>query len=454
MATSSTDHERRLQALERLLRNEARSAQELISALDISQPTLSRTIQAYPEMLSSFRVSGDRTPRYAMLRKLPGGLNPRQVVYKVSDTGAYEEFAKVEFLSGGATLERGPTKTALYGGLPPYMAFSSPTGFLGRQVAHAAAASERHFPESLKDWGDDHRVSYLFTRALNLPGNLVYGGSSLEREMEFRKAPALRAEEKLAHYEAAANQLRDSAYGSSAGGEQPKFLSLTDDAGHIIVKFAKKGTRMADLLPLEHLALRSLEEVGVPASRTQVATTTDYVFLEIQRFDRSGRHGRIGMLSGGSIDDEFFGARDTWSEFAARCEEAGYISAEDARHIDVMAAFSELIGNGDRHFENISVLLREDGEYKGVAPAYDILPMRYASIGAGVDPELLPINPKLGTIGAKADVWRRAADAASRFWTAVQQDETGLPVSTGFRELATQNLRIAREFVVPLLPSA
>lgn len=452
MATATGDHERRLQELERLLRHEPRSAQELMNALDISQPTLSRTIQASPGVLTSFRVPGDRTPKYATLRKLPGGLNPRQTVYRISDTGIYEEFAKVEFLSGGATLERGPAKTALYGGLPPYMAFSSPTGFLGRQVARAAAASEGHFPESLKDWGDDHRVFYLFTRGLNLPGNLVYGDSCLQREMEFRKAPAMPAEEKLGHYMAAAIQLKDSAYGSSAGGEQPKFLSLTEDSGHVIVKFAKKGTRMADLLPLEHLALRSLEEAGVPAAKTELAASTDHVFLEVQRFDRSGRHGRVGMLSAGSIDDEFFGARDTWSEFAARCEKARYLSAEDARHIDVMAAFSELIGNGDRHFDNISVLLQEDGEYKGVAPAYDILPMRYAPIGAGVDPDLAPINPKLGTIGAKPQVWARAADAASRFWTAVRQGRTGLPVSRAFRELAAQNLDVAQEFVTPLLP--
>jgi len=88
------------------------------------------------------------------------------------------------------------------------------------------------------------------------------------------------------------------------------------------------------------------------------------------------------MLSCGSVDDEYFGGRDSWSEFAARCEDAGYLSAQQARDIDVMAAFSELIGNTDRHFENISMLLDEDGEYAGVAPAYDILPMRYASIGA------------------------------------------------------------------------
>jgi hypothetical protein len=451
MATGNPENEERLRALERFLRHEPRSAQELTAALAISQPTLSRTIRAFPDVLTSFKVSGDRTPKYALLRKLPGRLHPRQNIYRISDTGAMEPFAKVEFLSGGATLERTPTQTILYGGLPPYMAFSSPSGFLGRQVARAAA-SEMQLPESLKDWGDDHRIAYLFTRGLNLAGNLVYGDTSLQREMEFRQAPSTPPADKLAHYVAMANQLKDAAYGSSAGGEQPKFLSLTDDMGHVIVKFAKQGNRMADLLPLEHLALRSLAEVGVPASKTQLSAAGGYVFLEVQRFDRIGRHGRVGMLSCGSIDDEFFGARDTWSEFAARCEQAKYLSAEDARHIDVMAAFSELIGNGDRHFENISILLGEDGEYAGLAPAYDILPMRYASIGGGVDPDLTPIAPKVGTIGAKPEVWARAADATNRFWTAVQRGQPDLPVSEEFQALAAENLAVAREFVGPLVP--
>ena len=454
-ASSTPDSGQRLQELERLLRHGPRSAQALMAALGISQPTLSRTIRAVPDVLTTFRVSGERTPQYGLLRKLPGGLNPRQTVYRISATGAMEPFARLEFLSGGATLERGGpgNKTILYGGLPPYMAFSCPSGFLGRQVARAAAAEMQHVPESLKDWGDEHRIAYLFTRGLNLAGNLVYGDASLQKELDFRRAPATPpAAGKLAHYLAMATQLKEAAYGSSAGGEQPKFLSLAEDAGHVIVKFARQGSRMAELLPLEHLALRALAEVGVPAARTQLLVAGDYVFLEVQRFDRLGAHGRVGMLSAGSIDDEFFGARDSWPEFAARCEQARYLSATDARHIDVMAAFSELIGNGDRHFENISVLLGEDGEYQGVAPAYDILPMRYASIGGGVDPALTPITPRLGTIGAKPEVWARAAQAAEVFWEAVRDGQDGLPITQGFRELAGINLAVAREFVGPLLP--
>lgn len=427
------------------------SAAQLVAALGVSQPTLSRTIQNLARSVTSFRISGHRTPRYALLRELPQGLSARQQIYRYLRQGNVEPFAQVEFLSGGATLERMGHVTRLYEGLPPYMAFAAPSGFLGRQIAHEAAKAPG-FPGSLKDWNDDHRVVYLFTMGVNLPGNLVFGDVSLQKELDFRNLPPTPAERKLEDYVGMAAQLRGTVYGSSAGGEQPKFLWLTEDTGHVIVKFAKRGSRMAELLPLEHLALRSLAEVGVPASRTQLLASDEHVFLEVQRFDRLGLTGRIGMLSAGAVDDEFFGKRDSWPEFAARCEQEKHLSAEDARHVDTMAAFSELIGNSDRHFENISLLIREDGEYQGIAPAYDILPMRYASIGGGVDPDLTTIEPKVGTIGAKPEVWRRAHAAAERFWVAAQVEELGGLLSDAMRELAGRNLARAREFVGPLLP--
>ncbi len=145
--------------------------------------------------------------------------------------------------------------------------------------------------------------------------------------------------------------------------------------------------------------------------------------------------------------------RDTWSEFAARCETAKYLSPADARHVDTVAAFSELIGNTDRHFENISLLIDEAGEYAGIAPAYDILPMRYASIGGGVDPALTPIEPKVGTIGAKPEVWARAMDAAERFWGAVQTESLVVATSAQIKHLAAENLEVARKFAGPLLPA-
>lgn len=332
------------------------------------------------------------------------------------------------------------------------MAFAAPSGFLGRQLAHEASKVPG-FPGSLKDWNDDHRVAYLFTMGVNLPGNLVFGDTSLQMELDFRKLQPTLAEDRLDNYVGMATRLKGAAYGSSAGGEQPKFLWLSEDTGHVIVKFAKLGSRMAELLPLEHLALRCLDELGVPACRTQLLASKDYVFLEVQRFDRVGLTGRVGMLSAGAVDDEFFGKRDSWPEFATRCEQAKYLSAEDARLVDTMAAFSELVGNSDRHFENISLLIREDGEYQGIAPAYDILPMRYASIGGGLDPDLTTIDPKVGTIGAKPEVWGRAFAAAERFWKAAAQfEDLEAPLSHAIKDLAARNLARAREFVAPLLP--
>lgn len=49
-----------------------------------------------------------------------------------------------------------------------------------------------------------------------------------------------------------------------------------------------------------------------------------------------------------------------------------------------------------------------------MAQAYDILPMRYAPLGGGVDQDLTAIKPRIGPIGAKPNVWGAAADAAER----------------------------------------
>ncbi|GAB2828984.1 type II toxin-antitoxin system HipA family toxin YjjJ [Comamonas piscis] len=440
------------QAIERALSGGPCSGQQLLDALDISQPTLSRTIRELSTRITMFREPGQRAPQYALLRKLPLGLHPRQRVYRFLSTGNIVPYADLEFLAGGGTLERQEAGAIrLYEGLPPYMLFAAPSGFLGRQLAQTAARNQP-FPASLKDWSDDHRIAFLFTQGLNLPGNLIFGDLPLQREMDLMRQPRPQGQDKLDIYVGLAQQLKNESYGSSAGGEQPKFLWVAEDTGSVIVKFARTGSRMAELLPLEHLALASLAEVGVPTAKTQLLAQDEFVFLEVQRFDRVGKQGRLGMLSAGAVDDEFFGARDTWPEFAARCVHAEYLSQQHAEHVAVMAAFSELIGNTDRHFENISLLIGDDGEYLGIAPAYDILPMRYASIGGGLDPELVPIEPKVSTIGAVPKVWSLAARAADAFWEAASQAQGAAPTSAAMRELALRNRAVAREFAAPLLP--
>ncbi len=441
------------QAIQRALASGPRSGQQLLESLGISQPTLSRTIRELSASVSMFREPGQRTPQYAWLRKLPLGLNPRQRVYRFLSTGHIVPYADLEFLAGGGTLERQEAGAIrLYEGLPPYMLFAAPSGFLGRQLAQTAARNQP-FPASLNDWSDDHRIAFLFTQGLNLPGNLIFGDQPLQRELDLLRQPRQQPQDKLGIYVGLAQQLKHESYGSSAGGEQPKFLWVAEDSGSVIVKFARLGSRMAELLPLEHLALSALADVGVPAAKTQILVADEYVFLEVQRFDRVGQQGRLGMLSAGAVDDEFFGARDTWPEFAARCVHADYFSAQHAQRVAVMAAFSELIGNTDRHFENISLLIGDDGEYLGIAPAYDILPMRYAPIGGGLDPALVPIEPQVSTIGAVPQVWSLAARAADAFWQAASHAQLAAPISEAMRELAARNREVARAFAAPLLPA-
>lgn len=99
------------------------------------------------------------------------------------------------------------------------------------------------------------------------------------------------------------------------------------------------------------------------------------------------------------------------------------------------------------------MLIGDDSEYQGIAPAYDILPMRYASIGGGIDPELVPIGPKVGTIGASPVVWALAARAADAFWSAVESKALDAPIPDVIRALARQNRQVARDFAAPLLPT-
>jgi hypothetical protein len=60
----------------------------------------------------------------------------------------------------------------------------------------------------------------------------------------------------------------------------------------------------------------ALGEIGVQAAPTKLPAAGNCAFPAVGRFDYRGLTGWIGMLSAGSVDDEFFGLRDTLREFA------------------------------------------------------------------------------------------------------------------------------------------
>jgi len=186
------------------------------------------------------------------------------------------------------------------------------------------------------------------------------------------------------------------------------------------------------------------------AAATRCFESDGYGFLDVARFDRVGRFGRRGMLSAGAIDDALFGMPDNWPAFGQRCEKAGLLGAGSVRHVLVLTAFSGLIGNGDRHFENLSLMTDERGRPTEASPAVDILPMMYAPAGGGIEPALRLVSPSFQSLGARPDIWAQAFAAARDFWTKAASD---LRLCRPMRAISSGNRRHIADLVAPLLPA-
>jgi hypothetical protein len=325
----------------------------------------------------------------------------------------------------------------LHEGLPPVICDMAPAGYLGRRFADSHPSLT--LPPRLQDWSDDHRLLGLARRGEDAPGDLVIGEESLER---FLRSPVRGSTEK--DYPGLATASAEGGAGSSAAGEQPKFPAYR--AGHHhLVKFtpgdgSPSDLRWRDLLACEALALEVLQEVGVPVPQSRIVDVGGRRFLEVRRFDRAGLRGRRGVLTLGPLDDDLFGARDSWSEAAARLQDAKLLSAGDARRLRFLEAFGILISNGDRHFGNVSFYadgLRERPELV-LAPTYDMLPMD-AAPRAGVVPPLAEAEPSVRA--RLLDVWDDAQKLARIYWGRVAED---VRIGAKFRQAAARRARGAR----------
>jgi hypothetical protein len=198
-----------------------------------------------------------------------------------------------------------------------------------------------------------------------------------------------------------------------------------------------EGRRWADLLISEHIALSLIEEKGVPAVKTSLIEAGNRVFLEVVRFDRVGRYGRLPMISLRAIDNEFYGHQDNWVEAAKRMEAHNRLPREDARNLRWLSVFGDLIANTDKHFGNVSLVMGEGGRFS-LRPAYDMLPMFYRPMD-GVAHTRSFSPPAFST--AASGEWDLALRSAITFWERVGGD---LRISEGFRQICRENLEIVR----------
>jgi hypothetical protein len=109
------------------------------------------------------------------------------------------------------------------------------------------------------------------------------------------------------------------------------------------------------------------------------------------------------------------------------------LTADDARVLRLLEAFGVLIGNTDRHYGNISLLLKDDDWV--LSPTYDMLPMLYAPVGGELVVRDFAARPLQPTAAALPE-WAQARALAVAFWQAVAGDPR---VSAGFSAIAQEN---------------
>ena len=410
------------------------SSAELQEQLGVSQPTVSRALAPLVQTGQVQKVGAARSQRYVLPRTVPG-VGREVPVMRVNERGQASPFASLVPLQGGAIwVDEADGLSQQHGGLPWFLDDMRPQGFMGRTFAHAHP--ELQLGSDPRHWNDDDVLRALALFGDDLPGNLVVGEAAFQR---FHTLPqrASRAQSQADYPRMAEQAMQGTLSGSSAGGEQPKFCTRLGDR-HVIVKFspasdAPVDQRLRDLLVCEHLALSVLAQAGLPAAKTAIVSGGGRIFLEAERFDRTAQ-GRIGMVSLMVYDNEYVGEMDNWAATANRMLARGLLTAKDARTLRLLEAYGVLIANTDRHYGNISLILRNDDWT--LSPTYDMLPMLYAPLGGELverDFAARPLQPTAATLPE----WAQARTLAKTFWQAAASDRR---VSEGFRAIAAKNL--------------
>jgi hypothetical protein len=424
----------------------ASSAAELMQALRVSQTTASRALRELERHQRVLRMGSTRGARYA-LRRSVAAIGSQWPIYRVDEEGTPRELGALNAIHRDSYyVTADPERIrGVFQAIPYYFEDARPAGFLGRAVP--AAYPELGLPPRVVDWTDEHFLTYLTQRGPDTSGNLIVGVEALNRYLAAVQAPAVvsRRDRVTAYPRLATAAMAGALPGSSAQGEHPKFtacLAEGDRRTHVIVKFSPPrstptGQRWADLLTAEYLAHRVLDEYGIAACRSSLLDHDDRVFLECERFDRIGAHGRRGVVSLFALDTARYGHLDSWTASAERLAVDSLLSAEDVERIRFLDAFGALIANTDRHLGNVTLFDRHEGSLE-LAPVYDMLPMLFAP----QDDQL--VARQFEPVPARAawlSVWTRARALAESYLDRLAQESR---MSADFQQLCAQSLAVLR----------
>ena len=403
----------------------------LQQALGRSQPTVSRLLVG---LSSQFVVLGrGKRTRYALPHGILG-LPAQQPLLAVHENGQVEDWGRLSFLHGQRVHVQAPGIDVLVQGrLPWFLAPLRGEGFIGR--LHARELAAWGLPANPEQWTLEQTL-FAALHARDAPGALQLGeGPPAAASTE----PAVKsARTTTADWDALADATTHTGpAGSSAGGEQAKFLTRdADDGGARLVKYSPPrgtpfGVRWHDLLHAEALALAVLAEHGVAVAECRVVETARRTYLASRRFDRHGLHGRSHVVPLHAVHDAFVpGPRQHWAATCGALAEQRRLPAQAAAQSRALLHFGRLIGNTDMHFGNLSLRVALPDVAAGrftLAPCYDMLPMRWRPDAHSGELGLLPFTPE------PMDLQSAARPVAALFW---QRAARASALSADFRELA------------------
>lgn len=429
------------------------SSRELEQLLGLSQSSVSRVLRSLIEDRRVLRVGTTRGAQYGLRRQIES-IGDAWPLHRINTSGAIEELGTLHALAADQYYFE-PTRQALAmrfawegisEGIPYFLQDQRPGGFLGRAVP--LRYPELRLPQRVVDWNDDHYLRYLTQRGSDTVGDLILGTAALDDYLRIRstRQPIQTSQREVRYPELANAVMEGGLPGSSAHGEHPKFTAfLQDNVGtrHVLVKFSPPddtdtGLRWSDLLIAEHHALSLLATNGISAASSRIFQFAGRTYLEVDRFDREGAEGRLGVTSLLAIDSQLYGKVDNWIDAATRLHRDRRIDAATLEQVRLIATFGALIANTDRHFGNLAFLDEYQGTF-GLAPVYDMLPMLFApEHNQVVSRTFVPPDATSETLR----VYSRARTLAEEYWQGLTSDQR---LSQTFREIAaTCGLSVAQ----------
>ena len=434
--TDSTDQ---LALLSELARRGVASSAQLQQMLGKSQPTLSRLLarlaqQQLADGQAPLVVLGrQRSARYALAQPLLG-LPGQQALTWTDETGQRLPWGQLTHLGQERLhLQADGIDLVTTGRLPWLLAPLRLQGFLGRLWARSVQGAG--YDANPERWRLDQLLALLLRQVHDLPGAIALGDAAAPAQAS---APADAAALPAFLDAQAAGVASTLPAGSSAGGEQAKFLCADNGCSqHWLVKFSPPlgtpfGDRWSVLLQAEALALQVLAAHGVPVAAARVLHSDQRTYLVSTRFDRIGPTGARHVVPLDAVHDAFVpGPRRDWATTCRALAAQRRLAPDAAAQAGALLQFGRLIGNSDMHFGNLSLVVANPADAArgrfSLAPVYDMLPMRWRPDVQSGELDWLPFTPD------PLDLASAARPVALQFWQRAQ-DLPAMPKA--FRQLA------------------